>query len=104
MEVLFLFISIIAAIFLAVVYGALSWGYVAHTLYLWFVQPHFTDLPMFSLYHFIGFMLFSNVMFKSNHGTFIKEEFKDKTAMYSGLILNPWITLFVAWIIKSILL
>jgi len=97
-------LSVISAVFLLILYGIVSWGYVSHTLYLWFIQPHFPELPMFSIYTFIGFMFFSSVMFKGNHVTNIKSKFKDESTMYVGLIINPWIILLVAWIFKSTIL
>ena len=99
MELLALF----ALLILVVIYGAFSWGYVGHTLYTWFVLPYFPDLPTFTTIHFIGFMLFANVMFNRNT-SHIKDEFKDKNAMYASLIFSPWITLAVAWFLKSILM
>lgn len=97
-------LAILAAFVLLILYGAFVWGYVSHTMYLWFILPHFPDLPTFSIYHFIGFMMFSSVMFKGTSHNHIKDEFKDKSAMYSSLLLGPWLTLGVAWFIKTILL
>jgi hypothetical protein len=100
MEVL----AILALLFILIIYGAFSWGYVGHTLYMWFIIPHFPTLPTFSVIQFIGFMLFVNVMTNRSNGPHIKDEFKDQSAMYSTLILSPWIMLFIAWLLKSLLM
>ena len=97
-------IALIAGIFLMVIYSALSWGFVGHTFYLWFIHPHFAFLPTFSVIHFVGFMLFATVMFNRTSSTYIKEEYKDKTAMYSALFLAPWVTLVIGWFLKAILM
>lgn len=95
--------AILAAVVLMVLYTALSWGYVGHTMYLWFVHPYFTDLPTFSVNHFIGFMMFATVI--TNRGSVhIKDEFQDKTAMYSAFLFSPWVSLFVAWFVKLLLM
>jgi hypothetical protein len=97
-------LAVLSVIVLIVLYGAFAWGYVSHTMYLWFILPHFPDLPTFSVYQFIGFMMFSSVMFKRTTHNHIKDEFIDKNSMYGSLLLGPWIALGVAWFIKSILL
>lgn len=97
-------LAILALLFILIIYSALSWGYVGHTMYLWFIHPHFPDLPTFSVIHFIGFMLFANIMFNRSSGNYIKDEFKDKNTMYASMILSPWITLSVSWLIKSLLM
>lgn len=96
--------AIFALVFLLVIYGAFSWGYVGHTMYLWFILPHFPNLPTFSVTQFIGFMLFATVMFNRGNGVHIKDELQDKTTMYTNAILAPWISLFVAWLLKSLLM
>ena len=95
--------AIFALVFIVMIYSALSWGYVGHTMYTWFILPHFPDLPTFTTIHFIGFMLFATVMFNRST-THIKDEFQDKSAMYGSLVLAPWISLVVAWLLKSLLM
>lgn len=95
--------ALLSAVVLLLLYSALSWGYVGHTMYLWFVHPHFSDLPLFSVTQFIGFMMFATVL--TNRGsTHLKEEYQDKTALYSSLFLSPWFSLGVAWFLKSLLM
>lgn len=96
-------LAILALLFIVIIYSAFSWGYVAHTMYTWFVLPYFPDLPTFTTIHFIGFMLFASV-FTNRSNTHIKDEFKDQNAMYTSLFLSPWLALFVAWFLKALLM
>lgn len=99
MEIILFFLIVVFVL----LYSSFSWGYVAHTMYLWFIHPHFVDLPTFSVIQFIGFMMFANII--TNRGqNHIKEEYKDTVSMYTYLFLGPWVTLACAWLLKSILM
>lgn len=102
MEALFTFLGIISLVVVLIVYTSLSWGFVSYTFYNWFILTSIDGLPHFTMIQFIGFALFLNALIRGN-SSYIKDEFKDKTQMYMGVLLNPWITLFFGWLIKVLM-
>jgi hypothetical protein len=82
-------------------YYAFSWGYVISEYYIWFIPEYFRQsLPNFTLLQFVGFSLFSNVLIRSNT-LFIKKEYKEEYELVM-MILAPWITLALGYVIYSI--
>lgn len=81
-----------------ILYSAFAWGFVVSKFYLWFILPVFPSLPYFSILQFIGFLLFlSAVMPKHYSG--LKDEYEDKSKIWSYGLLNPWITLTIGYLI-----
>lgn len=97
MEGLFALILVIGI----VLYNTVCWGYVGFKFYQWFVFPFFDNLPTFNYVHFIGFVLFVSVMTHKG-STHIKEEYRDTSSEWAGLLVSPWVTLFLGFIIKQI--
>lgn len=82
-------------------YTALSWGYVAHTFYHWFILPSFPTFRDFSITQFIGFIVFLNCILPHSK-THLKDEFKDKEWEIISFIFSPWLSLLFGWIIYGI--
>ncbi len=102
MEILITLIGGIGLAMLLILYNALSWGYVTYVLYNWFVLTSLTELPHFTVTQFIGFTLFLQALMP-RIPNYIKDEYKDKTIMYTMTFLGPWIVLLFSWAIKVIL-
>lgn len=96
-------LGILLLAFLFVIYNAFSWGYVASVFYGWFVLPHFPNFPQFGWVEFVGFILFIGVLTSKSY-RHIKDEHIDKTTTTVSLFLGPWLTLFLGWLIKVVLL
>jgi len=94
MEALIALLGGIALFFLAIAYSTFSWGYVTYKFYYWFVLPVFTDLPAMSLAQAVGIALFIS-LFK-NHSS--KKTTGNETNWPLALA-QPWVVVFVGWII-----
>lgn len=103
MEVLLINLGLMFVLFVFLIYGAFSWGFVAFKFYGWFIlsQPTFTTLPHFTITQFVGFLLFIGVL---THKSIIsiKDEYKDKNFEYFSLLLGPWFVLLVGWMIQGL--
>ena len=84
-----------------IVYNAFAWGYVASVFYGWFVLPSFPTLPHFGYVEFIGFLLFIGVMTHKS-STNIKDEYKDTGMDTLQLLIGPWISLFLGWLVHIV--
>ena len=82
-------------------YHVFSYGYVTYIFYGWFVLPMIPQLPHFTVLQFVGFILFLSVL-RPESETHLKDEFKDQMTMWLSLIINPWLMLFLGWIVHSI--
>lgn len=99
------FITIFGVIGLAIIlilYGSISWGYVTHTFYSWFILTSFPDLPNFSIIQFIGFSMFISTIIRGNYVS-IKDEYRDKNSEYIIMFIMPWVTLLIGWVVKVLL-
>lgn len=95
-------ILILVLLFFAIIYSSWSWGFVAHKFYGWFVLTAIPSLPHFSTTEFIGFCLFISCITNKSQSS-IKEEYEDKTKVWSYIILSPWVVLLCGWIVNGIL-
>jgi hypothetical protein len=84
------------------IYNALSWGYVISVFYGWFILPLYPHLPHFSVLQFISILLFIKAL-NPTTGSFLKEEYYDKSKIWFSMILAPWLTLFFGWVAKMFL-
>lgn len=98
MEILLVIIGVIGLALAILTYNAFVWGFVAHTLYGWFVLSAFTDAPHFSILQFVGFSLFLTAL-KPHMGLSLKSDLEDDSKMWSKLLLSPWLVLLFAWFI-----
>lgn len=103
----------IAAIVLAVLFGlavtfgliaiaVITRGWVLSILWGWFMVPYF-ELPKISIPLAIGLALVAHLLHNRNPGPEVPEE---KVAKYTRSVmafLAPFVTLFVAWIVKCCL-
>ena len=80
-----------------ILYSSFSWGYVAVIFWGWFIIPLFPEAPLFTWTQFAGFMFMLNC-FVHQSNKHVKKEYKDEVTEWSGLILNPWLTLLGGWI------
>lgn len=83
-----------------VLYTAFSWGYVAHTIYGWFILPKFPTFPHFTVVEFIGLKLFTNCFIPTNNIN-VKSELLDNAGTARSMFLGPWILLIIALLIKT---
>lgn len=98
MEILLVIFGVIGLGFAILTYNAFVWGFVAHTLYGWFVLSAFPDAPHFSILQFVGFSLFLSAL-KPQIGQSLKSEYEDNGKMWGKLLLTPWLVLLFAWFI-----
>lgn len=88
-------------VFLLLMYGALSWGFVMFKFYNWFLLPVFVTLPTITFIQSIGVMMFIG-LFCRYAGEGLKDDYKDKTSQMTTAILAPWVTLFAGWLVTAI--
>ena len=98
MEILLVLIGVIGLGLGILCYNAFVWGFIAHTLYGWFILSAFVDAPHFSILQFVGFALFLGAL-KPSLGVSIKSEYEDNSKMWSKLLITPWLVLLFAWFI-----
>lgn len=89
---------------LALSYFLLTIGLVLFKFYYWFALPVFTNLPHITYLQCVGLVVFLGVL-KGNYTSELKEEYYKYTAKekLAGLLVAPWIGLFVGWIIHNII-
>lgn len=103
-------VVIIAVVFAFLVfYGALSWGFVFYKFWEWFLIPAFALTFPEVVIHQITFplavgLLFIVSLFRNQDSQIIKDEYKNTTATTWGVLLAPWVTLFIGWLVKSVIL
>lgn len=98
MEILLLLIGIVGLTLVILCYNAFIWGFIAHTLYGWFILSAFADAPHFSILQFVGFSLFLGAL-KPSLGVSIKSEYEDQNKMWGKILITPWLVLLFAWFI-----
>mgnify|MGYP000426209176 CR=1 FL=1 len=81
-----------------ILYSAFVWGFVVSKFYLWFILPVFPSLPHFSILQFIGFLLFVRVIMPK-HYSWLKDEYEDTSKIWTGALLDPWVTLAIGYLI-----
>jgi len=99
MESLLVLIGVIGLTLGILCYNAFVWGFIAHTLYGWFILSAFADAPHFTVLQFVGFSLFLTAI-KPSLGVSIKSEYEDNGKMWGNLLLTPWLVLLFAWFIN----
>lgn len=83
-------------------YTSFSWGFVGCKLYTWFILPVFTSLPIIDNYQFIGIILFISLF---NIDSKVYEAgILDQKSTWLMVIISPWATLIISYIIKAILI
>jgi hypothetical protein len=103
MEIILMVLGVIVLIGAALLYGSLAWGFVMYKFWYWFLLPVFPSLPGIKFWQAVGLFIFIN-LFQISTGQAIKEEYKDNTASTVAAILNPWVLLFIGWIIYKIVI
>jgi hypothetical protein len=98
MEILLVLVGVIGLTLGILCYNAFVWGFVAHTLYGWFILSAFADAPHFSILQVVGFALFLGAL-KPSLGVSIKSEYEDNSKMWGKLLITPWLVLLFAWFI-----
>lgn len=101
MEIIIAIFGVIGVIAAMLLYNTLAWALVAQKFYWWFILPTFTGLPSLTFLQCMGLCLFVGI-FTRNKGDKIKDDYKDKTGAVTAMILSPWVTLFIGWILKII--
>jgi len=98
MEILLVVFGVIGLTLGILCYNAFVWGFIAHTLYGWFILSAFADAPDFTVLQFVGFSLFLGAL-KPSLGLSIKSEYEDNSKMWGKLLITPWLVLLFAWFI-----
>ncbi len=83
-----------------IIYGTISWGIVLYLFWKWFVITTFISLPIISLEQAIGLFMIIN-LFKSNNINIVKEEYRELSSENIGVLIAPWMTLFMGWLIYT---
>lgn len=104
MEILIAIIGVVALVVGVIVYSSLSWGYAAFKMWHWFILPVFTQAPNITFWQAVGIMFFIGLF--HNHttaDTYISDkwEYKDKKAPIWNMVIAPWATILVAYMIKE---
>jgi len=100
MEILLIILGVAVIFVFAFVYGATVWGLVFYKFWYWFLLPVFTQLPEITYLQAIGLMCFVSVLkvgLKSEN--YQKEDQKKWVGVFVVLLL-PWATLLLGYIVK----
>lgn len=95
LAIIFLLVLIVGGL---IVYNSFSWGFVLFKFWGWFIVPVFTTLPLITFWQAVGLM-FVVALF---HGKHLTPKEYDKTNAAVTVLLGPWLTLFVGWLIGAI--
>lgn len=96
---LMIVLGVFALMGLLIIWSTFAWGWVLFKFWGWFLMPVFPMLPEVTLVQCMGLMLVIG-LFKGA-ATYIKDEYKDQTHQWVALIINPWLTLLIGWMIYS---
>jgi len=90
---------------LVVVHSIFAWAFVVMLSYGWFILPlNLIYSPTFTYSQFVGLMLFISTLFHSRGLSNLKEEYQiSKAKQYGNLVLSPWITLLVVYLVHLFL-
>lgn len=104
MEIVIAIVGVVALIVGIILYSSLSWGYVAYKMWSWFILPVFTQAPTITFWQAVGIMFFIGLF--HNHTTadvYISDkwEYKDKNSAMVNALIAPWVTILVAYMIKT---
>lgn len=102
MEAILIILGIAFLLIAALLYGTLSWGWVLFKFWAWFVIPVFSGAPEIGYLQAVGLMFMINLF--DRHGTHIKDEYTDNSKLYTSMILGPWVTLILAWIVRGMVM
>lgn len=89
---------IVALIF----YSSLSWAYVCHKFWYWFLLPIFPNIPHISFTQSMALMMFVTLL-KSHTPVNIKDEFKKEHADTIAAIITPWLSLLCGALIYFVI-
>jgi hypothetical protein len=103
MELLLMLIGVIVLLGVAILYSSLTWGLLVWKFWYWFLLPVFPALPAITFLQAVGIMFFI-CLFKGVPAQVIKDEYVDKTNGTIASIIAPWLTLFIGWLVKIIIL
>lgn len=98
MEVIIAIILVVLAVGALLVYHSFSWGFVLFKFWGWFVVPVFSTLPVLTFWQAVGLM-FIIALF---HGQHVKPKEYDEFDAATTVLIGPWLTLFVGWLIGTI--
>lgn len=98
-------VGVAFAFFFGFLYAILATGFVSVQLWSWFIVPVF-DLPALTLLQAWGISLLVGLW---THQVIImpvadERSTSEKIMGYFVVLLNPWIILFVGWIVKTVLM
>ena len=99
MEVLLIIIGVLFLLGFFILYSTFSWGLVTYKFWYWFLLPIFPELPLLNFWQAVGIMFFIS-LFKSHSGEGIKSEYKDTTSHTISVLLAPWFTLLIGYLIN----
>lgn len=103
MEIIFAVLGVLVLLAFALSYGTLSWGLVLYKFWYWFLLPVFPGLTEITFVQAIG-LVFVVSLFHTVNTQIIKKEYKDETNSVVNGLLAPWLTLFLGWLVKIILM
>ena len=100
---LIVFLLSIAVVGGLLIYSSLSWGFVLHKFYYWFLLPVFPELPQINFWQAVG-LYFIVGLFHNHNSKSLKEELyeKDKYSRAAALLFTPWLMLIIGWFIHSL--
>ena len=102
MEALLALIGVLALIPILVLYSSFAWGYVASIIYRWFILIIFPTAPHLTWIQLAGIMFLVNCFVHDSTITVLKDEIKDKKAMWINTLIRPWAVLLAASLFKTI--
>lgn len=97
MKNLIVLLGVMAIVPLVILYSSFSWGWVASVMMKWYIIPVFPDFPILSWMQLAGIMFFVQC-FTYSPKTQVKDEYENKTAHTTSVLLAPWLTLLCAWV------
>lgn len=99
MKTLLITIGGIIGIIFLILYTSLVWGFVCYKFWTWFILPVFVTLPNITFLQAVGISFFISLL-KTTSPKIKDEEFWNR---FFVAIINPWMMLGLAYLMKIIL-
>lgn len=105
------YVGYILLVPVSLIYSTISWSYVARTVWIWFMPieitgfiPEFWQMAgMISIIKILtpNFGIFENIKINNLKKDLFNDKFDPILSLLILLIVNPWISLFGAYLVKE---
>ena len=86
----------------ALLCGSFVWGLIMYKFWYWFLLPVFPSLPHINYWGALGLVIFISLFQVTDVSRPIKEEYVDSTKGTVISLVQPFVILFIGWMIHSL--